>query len=125
MSAPLRVGVVGLGRAFTLMLPTFVQDTRVRLVAACDPREAARAQFTRDFDVPVFDSVGALLAQPGVDVVYIASPHQHHAAHTALAAAAGKHVLVEKPMAITMADCDAMVAACAVCAAWCWCGLAM
>ena len=45
MSEKLRIGVAGLGRAFTLMLPTFLQDERIELVAACDPREAARAQF--------------------------------------------------------------------------------
>ena len=110
---PLRIGVVGLGRAFTLMLPTFQQDSRVQLVAACDPREAARAQFARDFEAPVLERVEDLVARADVDVVYIASPHQHHAAHTRLAAAAGKHVLLEKPMAITMAECDEMVAACA------------
>jgi phthalate 4,5-cis-dihydrodiol dehydrogenase len=113
MTPPLRVGVVGLGRAFTLMLPTFLQDPRVELVAACDPREAARAQFERDFAAPTFDSVEALAAQAAVEVVYIASPHQFHAAHTRIAAAAGKHVLVEKPMALSEAECDAMVADCA------------
>ena len=113
MTPPLRVGVVGLGRAFTLMLPTFLQDPRVELVAACDPREVARAQFTRDFDAPAFDSVEALAAQPAVEVVYIASPHPFHAAHTSIAAAAGKHVLVEKPMALSLSECDAMVADCA------------
>ena len=46
---PVRLGVAGLGRAFTLMLPTFLGDPRIELVAACDPREAARAQFARDF----------------------------------------------------------------------------
>ncbi len=109
----LRLGVIGLGRAFTLMLPTFLQDTRIALVAACDTREAARAQFVKDFAAPVYESVEALVRDPEVEAVYIASPHQFHAAHTALAAAHGKHVLVEKPMAIALSDCDAMIDACA------------
>ncbi|MFZ7338174.1 Gfo/Idh/MocA family oxidoreductase, partial [Comamonas jiangduensis] len=46
----LRIGVAGLGRAFSLMLPTFLQDPRVQLVAACDPREEARQQFAADFN---------------------------------------------------------------------------
>lgn len=112
-AAPLRIGVAGLGRAFSLMLPTFLADARVDLVAACDPREAARAQFARDFNAPVFDDIGPLAAHPAVDVVYIASPHQFHAAHTRVVAAAGKHVLVEKPMALTLDECDQMVEACA------------
>jgi phthalate 4,5-cis-dihydrodiol dehydrogenase len=108
----LRVGVAGLGRAFTLMLPTFLQDPRVRLVAACDPREAARAQFERDFNAPAFAEVEGLAAHPEVDVVYVASPHQFHAEHTQIAAGHGKHVLLEKPMALTLAECDAMIEAC-------------
>jgi phthalate 4,5-cis-dihydrodiol dehydrogenase len=108
-----RLGVAGLGRAFTLMLPTFLRDERVELVAACDPRAEARAQFARDFRAPVYEDVAALAADPAVEAVYVASPHQFHADHTSIAAAHGKHVLVEKPMAITMAECDAMVEACA------------
>ncbi len=110
---PLRLGVIGLGRAFTLMLPTLLQDRRIQLVAACDPREAVRLQFRRDFGAPVFSDAAPLLALPEVEAVYIASPHQHHLQHTRAAAAQGKHVLLEKPMATTLDDCSAMIEACA------------
>lgn len=106
---PLRIGVAGLGRAFTLMLPTFVADGRTTLVAAADPLPAARAQFARDFDAPAYAHIEALCADPGIEVVYLATPHQLHARHAQLAFAHGKHVLVEKPMAITMAECAAMI----------------
>jgi phthalate 4,5-cis-dihydrodiol dehydrogenase len=109
---PLRIGVAGLGRAFTLMLPTFLADARVRLVAACDPRPAACAQFTRDFQAPAYDDIEALARDPEVEAIYVASPHQFHAAHTRVAARAGKHVLLEKPMALSLAECDAMIADC-------------
>ncbi|CAM5219261.1 Putative 4,5-dihydroxyphthalate dehydrogenase [Castellaniella defragrans] len=112
MTRRLRIGIIGLGRAFSLMLPTFLGDPRVRLVAACDPRARAREQFHSDFGGTVHDDVESLMANPDVEAVYIASPHQMHARHTALAAAHGKHVLVEKPMALSLADCDAMIAAC-------------
>ncbi len=108
---PLRIGVAGLGRAFTLMLPTFTGDDRVRLVAAADPLPQARAQFERDFGARAHASVEALCADPAVQVVYVATPHQLHAEHVRIAAAHGKHVLVEKPMAITLAQCHAMIAA--------------
>lgn len=111
--APLRVGVIGLGRAFTLMLPTFAGDPRWRLVAGCDPREAARARFASDFGASAHADARALVEDPAVEVVYVASPHGLHAAHVALAAAAGRHVLVEKPMALSVADCVAMTEACA------------
>lgn len=108
----LRIGVAGLGRAFGLMLPAFVQDARVRLAAACDPRAPARAQFESDFKAPAFNGIEQLAAQPDIDVIYIASPHQFHAEHTRVAARHGKHILLEKPMALTLADCDDMIACC-------------
>ncbi len=108
-SKPLKLGIVGLGRAFTLMLPTFVHDSRIQLVGATDPIAAARAQFETDFGAPVYESIEALCANPDVEAVYIASPHQFHAEHVCLAAAYGKHVLVEKPMALTLEECTRMV----------------
>ena len=110
--ATIRLGIAGLGRAFSLMLPTFLSDARVRLVAACDPRETARAQFEADFDAPAYADIEALAKRPDIDAIYIASPHQFHAAHTRIAAAHGKHVLVEKPMALSLAECDDMIGAC-------------
>ena len=107
----LRIGVAGLGRAFTVMLPTFVADPRVALVAAADPRPEARQRFAADFSAKSHRTVEELCADPDVEVVYVATPHQHHAAHAILAARAGKHVLVEKPMAVTLEDCAAMIEA--------------
>src|SRR6202158_498789 len=107
----LRMGVAGLGRAFTLMLPTLVADPRVELVAAADPRSEATQRFAADFGARAYDTVEALCADPDVEVVYVATPHEHHAAHVATATAHGKHVLVEKPMAITLAECRQMIAA--------------
>ena len=112
ISNPQRViglGVAGLGRAFTLMLPTFAADSRVRLVAATDPRQEACACFRQDFDAATYSSLEALCADPHVEVVYLATPHQHHAEHVRIAAAHGKHVLVEKPMAITLDQCRSMI----------------
>jgi len=107
----IRLGVAGLGRAFTLMLPTFVADPRIALTAASDLRPEARARFEADFGARTHDSIEALCADPQVDAVYIATPHQMHARHVEIAAAHGKHVLVEKPMAITLSECRAMIEA--------------
>ena len=105
----LGVGVIGLGRAFTLMLPTFIADPRVRLSAGFDPRDEATARFTAEFKANVHTTAEALAADPAVDVVYVASPAEHHAAHAIAAAKGGKHVLVEKPMAQSLAECQSMV----------------
>lgn len=108
----IRLGVAGLGRAFSLMLPTFLSDARIELVAACDPRQAARFQFQKDFSANVYETIDGLANDPAVDAIYIASPHQFHAEQTRVAARHGKHVLVEKPMALSLAECDQMIAAC-------------
>jgi len=107
----LRIGVAGLGRAFTLMLPTFTADPRVRLVAAADPRAEARERFARDFSAAAYESVEALCADDSVDAIYVATPHQFHARHACAAAGAGKHILVEKPMAVTIEEAARMVKA--------------
>jgi phthalate 4,5-cis-dihydrodiol dehydrogenase len=105
----MRIGAAGLGRAFMLMAPTLAADSRVALAAAADPRAEARAQFERDFHGRAYPTVEELCADPALDVVYIATPHQFHAEHARLAFAAGKHALVEKPMALTLEECRAMI----------------
>jgi phthalate 4,5-cis-dihydrodiol dehydrogenase len=109
--APLRLGAAGLGRAFMIMLPTLRAHPGVRLVAAADPRPEARAQFERELGGRAYPTVEALCADAAIDALYIATPHQHHAADVAAAAAQGKHVLVEKPLGITLAQCQAMTEA--------------
>jgi len=106
---PLRLGVAGLGRAFSVMLPTFTRHPAVRLVAAADTRAEARARFSREFSAKAYDTVAALCADPAVDAVYVATPHQFHREHATQAAQACKHLLIEKPMALTIEDCTAIV----------------
>jgi phthalate 4,5-cis-dihydrodiol dehydrogenase len=111
MIPKLKIGVAGLGRAFSLMAPAFTLDPRVRIVAGADPRPEARSRFEADFKAKAFDSIEKLAADAEVDVVYVATPHQFHAAQACLAASSGKHVLVEKPMALSLEECRAMIAA--------------
>src|SRR6185437_6333392 len=107
----LRLGVAGLGRAFTLMLPALSGDARIALVAAADTRGEARARFAADYSAKVYDTVEALCADPNVEAVYIATPHQDHAQHAALAAKHGKHMLIEKPIALSLAQCTSIIEA--------------
>jgi phthalate 4,5-cis-dihydrodiol dehydrogenase len=105
----LRLGVIGLGRAFSLMVPTFAHHPLVELVAGTDVRADARERFSREFAAKAHPSAKALAADPNVEAVYISTPHELHAAHARLVAAHGKHILVEKPMALSLADCAAMI----------------
>ena len=109
--APIGLGIAGLGMAGAVMVQAAAAHPGYVLRAAADPHPAPRAAFARDFNAAVYDDIGALCADPAVEVVYIATPHQFHAPHAVLAARHGKHVILEKPMALTLADCDAIIAA--------------
>ena len=106
----LRIGVAGLGRAFSIMIPT-LRDPRVALVAAADPRAEARRRFAADFGGRAYGTVEELCADADIEIAYVATPHQLHARHAILAARNRKHVLIEKPMALTLDDCAGMIAA--------------
>lgn len=110
--APVGLGVVGLGRGFVLMLPAFRSDDRLRPVAACAPREESRKAFRAEFGGNTYREVEDLCSDPAVEIVYVATPHQMHCAHVVAATEAGKHVLVDKPLAITLAEGARMVEAC-------------
>jgi phthalate 4,5-cis-dihydrodiol dehydrogenase len=103
------LGVAGLGRAFSLMLPSLRLDPRIQLVAGADPDEAARARFAAEFSAQSYATVDALCDDAAVEAIYVATPHQLHAEQVRQAAAKGKHVLVEKPMALSLSECQAMV----------------
>ncbi|HEV7665898.1 MAG TPA: Gfo/Idh/MocA family oxidoreductase [Chloroflexota bacterium] len=113
MSNPpkLRIGVAGLGRAGASMLAAMVQHPLVQVTAAADPRPEPRDRFEMDLGGQTFASVEEMVSSPSVDVVYVATPHQFHVENVVTAARAGKHIICEKPMALTLADCDAMIEA--------------
>lgn len=75
----LRIGVAGLERVFSLMLPTFLADWRIQLVVACSPRGESRQQFAKNFSATTYVDVTELAADPNVEAVYIASTHQFDA----------------------------------------------
>jgi phthalate 4,5-cis-dihydrodiol dehydrogenase len=108
---PLRLGIAGLGLAGAMMIRAAVVHPRVRLVAGADPLLRPRQAFARDFGAATHADFAALCADPDVEAIYIASPHEYHAEQAIMALAHGKHVLVEKPMALTLADCDRVIAA--------------
>lgn len=109
--APLGLGIAGLGMAGAVMVRAAAAHPGVKLCAAADPHEAPRNAFTRDFNARAYADIKELCADPAVEIVYIATPHQFHATHAAIAAEAGKHIILEKPMALALADCDAIIAA--------------
>jgi phthalate 4,5-cis-dihydrodiol dehydrogenase len=107
----LGLGVIGLGMAGAVMVRAAARHDGVVLVAAADPHQAPREAFARDFNARAYADAAALVEDKAVEAVYIATPHQFHAEHAVMAAERGKHVILEKPMALTLADCDRIIAA--------------
>ncbi len=86
---------------------------RTSVVAVASRRAEDAGDLAREFGIPmVYDSYAALLDDPDIDAVYNPLPNSLHARWTIAAARAGKHVLCEKPIALTAADAAQMVAAC-------------
>jgi phthalate 4,5-cis-dihydrodiol dehydrogenase len=107
----LRVGIVGLGSAGGRMVAAVAANPRARIAGAADLHPELRQRFAKDYNVQVHEDALPLMQRPDIDAVYIATPHQFHRAHAIMAAEHGKHVIVEKPMALSLEDCDAMIAA--------------
>ena len=100
--------MAGLGVASTQILPPIAALPYIKITAAADLRGDALEKFRETYRGESFTSVETLCESPNVDAVYIATPSQLHARHTIAAAERGKHVIVEKPMALTIAECDTM-----------------
>lgn len=112
-SKQVRYAVVGLGHiAQVAVLPAFAHARNSRLAALVSGDRHKRAQLSKKYKVPAFsyDEYETCLAQ--VDAAYIALPNSMHAEYTIRAANAGVHVLCEKPLAVTVAECGRMIETC-------------
>jgi len=112
---PVRYAVVGLGHiAQVAVLPAFAHARRnSKLVAVVSDDRTKRREITRRYRLDrafSYDRFEDCLSE--VDAVYIALPNSMHAEYTLRAAKAGVHVLCEKPMAVTVRECQEMIAAC-------------
>jgi phthalate 4,5-cis-dihydrodiol dehydrogenase len=109
----LRLGIAGLGVAGAFMIRAAAVHPHVDLCAGMDPLPRPREAFAREFGAKVYADFNELCRDPAVEAVYVASPHRFHAAQAIEAMEQGKHVLVEKPLALTLEECDAVVEAAA------------
>jgi phthalate 4,5-cis-dihydrodiol dehydrogenase len=109
----IHAGILGLGLAGGAILQSLSQVPGVAVVAAADPREPALAAFERDYGGTAYRDAAELCADRQVQAIWIATPSHLHARHAVLAATNGKHAVVEKPFATTIAECDEMIEAAA------------
>jgi UDP-N-acetyl-2-amino-2-deoxyglucuronate dehydrogenase len=111
--SPLGFGIVGPGLVGAVHAAALSRIHGARLVAVTGARRGSprAAALAAEHGARVHDDLRSLLADPAVDVLIVCTPHPLHAGEVIAAAEAGRHVIVEKPMALRPAECDAMIAA--------------
>jgi phthalate 4,5-cis-dihydrodiol dehydrogenase len=108
------MGVAGLGQGAAGMIPSMNAMPEIDLVAGADLNPAMRSGFAERFPgTRVYETVAQLCADPNVEAIYVGTPNRFHCEHALEAMRAGKHAIVEKPMAITLEEADTMVDAAA------------
>jgi predicted dehydrogenase len=106
-----KVGLIGCGDYGQIHARIYAHDPRVRLAALWSPNEERRAANARRFECRAVSDWHQIAEDPSLDCVSIATPDYAHAEYAIAALRAGKHVLLEKPMAMTVKDCQAIIAA--------------
>lgn len=106
----LRIGAIGAGGFGLFALQQFLQVPGTQLVAIAGTHQEAARAMARRFGVSDVHEVDALLAVPEIDLVYIATPPFLHYPQARAALAAGKHVICEKPLSLTVAEADDLLA---------------
>lgn len=112
MNATFKVGISGAGVIGHIHANALAPIDAAELVAVAEPREDAGRAFVAEHGGTWFPSLEAMLAEADIDAVIVATPSGLHPVQAELVARAGKHVITEKPMAITEEGLDAMIAAC-------------
>jgi phthalate 4,5-cis-dihydrodiol dehydrogenase len=108
---PIKLGLSGLGLAGNMMIRAARTHPHVVLHAGADPRQPPREAFARDFGAKTYADFRSLCEDPELEAIYIASPHEFHAEQAVMAAECGKHVVLEKPLSLTLADSDRIIEA--------------
>jgi phthalate 4,5-cis-dihydrodiol dehydrogenase len=105
----LKIGMIGIGVGGAEMLPAMEAMEEIDLFAGADVVPTTRERFKERYpEARVYDSAEAMCKDPDLEAVWISSPNRFHAEHTILAANHGKHVVVEKPMAISIEEAEKM-----------------
>lgn len=112
MRNTLNWGLVSTARINRRLIPAFRQASRSEIIGVGSRSEAKASEFAAEWDIPqVFTSYESLLASPEIDAVYIPLPNTLHKEWVIKAAEAGKHILCEKPLALTVSEVDEMLEA--------------
>jgi phthalate 4,5-cis-dihydrodiol dehydrogenase len=112
MPRPLKLGMIGIGVGCAEILRAISEMNTIDVVAGADVNPETLRRFANRYpQARTYVSAAALCDDPNVDAVWIASPNRFHAEHAIIAARRGKHIVVEKPMALSIQEAEAMVEA--------------
>jgi phthalate 4,5-cis-dihydrodiol dehydrogenase len=110
-SKPTRIAVLGLGMAGSEILRTLSGCPEVEVAAVVTSREGALAAYQNEFGGQGYRDIDALCADQSIEAVWVATPSEYHAEHAIKLANHGKHVVMEKPFATSMQQCEQMIEA--------------
>jgi UDP-N-acetyl-2-amino-2-deoxyglucuronate dehydrogenase len=107
----LRTGIIGTGKVGHIHAAALANLPESEFTAVCSPNLDRARAFAEQYHVKAYCDVQEMIARSGIQAVIVGTPHPVHAEPTLKALEAGAHVMVEKPLAASLADCDAMIAA--------------
>ena len=111
-SRKVKTAIIGCGKVSHLHAAALKQCTNAELVAVCSRSLEKANEFAGKYQVEPFDDIVKMIYNAGIESVVVCTPHPFHAEAVLKAAGAGAHCLVEKPLASSLDDCDAMINAC-------------
>lgn len=108
----LKIAIAGCGKVAHLHASAIKQMEGVSLLAAWSRNRETALRFAEKYNLQPFDDISQMVKELKIDIVIVCTPHPYHRQPCISAASSGAHVLVEKPLASTLEDCDAMIRAC-------------
>ena len=112
MRKRIKVAIIGCGKVSHLHAVALIQSNNAEFAAVYSRSLEKAQEFATSYNVKAYDDIALMIKNAGVEAVVVCTPHPFHADAVIIAANAGAHCLVEKPLAASLNDCDAMIEAC-------------
>ena len=109
MNTKLRVGIIGTGKASHMHAAVLLKNQMTELVAVCSRSPENAKVFAASYNLQAYSNVSDMVEKAKVEMAVVCTPHPYHKQVTVNAIRAGANVLVEKPLAISLSDCDEMI----------------
>lgn len=111
-SDPVNIAILGCGKVAHLHAKAIRDIPGARLAGVWSRSRSTAEEFATQYEVKSYPTISGLIAEAKIDIALVCTPHPFHASPAIEAAGAGAHVLVEKPLAVSLSDCDTIILAC-------------